>query len=352
MEYYKIIILTITTFILLYVLNDLYLKYVSTRESFIMKTPSGEYKDIKYNTNHGITNFNGDIMMPINQYIVKSSYNSAISGKFVSIDMLRFVLSRGCRFLDFEVVFIEDKPYVALTTDPQYTLLDTDNKILLTDILTAVNSFAFTNPSPCPSDPIFIQLRVKSINKRVYTEIAKSIDVALNYRLYKQELNPNTTFNDVMGKAVIIFDNDIHPQYKELSACENPNSETCYDLTKYVNLTSNSKISTKRKYLEFLESKKGKILTVMEDNSVDVDKITIAVPEYFSSEIEDNVFTSSDVAHPNIYTYTDNYNVQMLCYRYYMRDEQLDICEQFFAQHKSAFIPYYIALAFIKRIQQ
>ena len=133
MEYYKIIILIITTLILLYVLNDLYLKYISTYETFVMNTPSGEYKDVKYNSNHGITNFNGDIMMPLNQYIVKSSYNSAISGKFVSIDMLRFVISRGCRFLDFEVVFLDDKPYVALTTDPEYTLLDTNNKILLVE---------------------------------------------------------------------------------------------------------------------------------------------------------------------------------------------------------------------------
>ena len=352
MEYYKIIILIITTLILLYVLNDLYLKYISTYETFVMNTPSGEYKDVKYNSNHGITNFGGDIMMPINQYIVKSSYNSAISGKFVSIDMLRFVISRGCRFLDFEVVFLDDKPYVALTTDPEYTLLDTNNKILLSDVLSAVNSFAFSNPAPCQKDPIFIQLRVKSDDERVYTEIAKSIDVSLSHRLYKRELNPSTTFNDVMGKAVIIFDNDIHPKYKELSECKNPNSDTCYDLTKYVNLTSNSSMSTKRKYLEFLETKKGKILTVMEDDTVDVDTLTIAVPEYFSAEIDDNVFTSSDVAHPNIYTYTDNYNVQMLCYRYYMRDEQLDICENFFSQHKSAFIPYYIAMAFIKRIQQ
>ena len=352
MEYYKIIILIITTLILLYVLNDLYLKYISTYETFVMNTPSGEYKDVKYNSNHGITNFNGDIMMPLNQYIVKSSYNSAISGKFVSIDMLRFVISRGCRFLDFEVVFLDDKPYVALTTDPEYTLLDTNNKILLSDVLSAVNSFAFSNPAPCQKDPIFIQLRVKSDDERVYTEIAKSIDVSLSHRLYKRELNPSTTFNDVMGKAVIIFDNDIHPKYKELSECKNPNSDTCYDLTKYVNLTSNSSMSTKRKYLEFLETKKGKILTVMEDDTVDVDTLTIAVPEYFSAEIDDNVFTSSDVAHPNIYTYSDNYNVQMLCYRYYMRDEQLDICENFFSQHKSAFIPYYIAMAFIKRIQQ
>ena len=319
MEYYKIIILIITTLILLYVLNDLYLKYISTYETFVMNTPSGEYKDVKYNSNHGITNFNGDIMMPLNQYIVKSSYNSAISGKFVSIDMLRFVISRGCRFLDFEVVFLDDKPYVALTTDPEYTLLDTNNKILLSDVLSAVNSFAFSNPAPCQKDPIFIQLRVKSDDERVYTEIAKSIDVSLSHRLYKRELNPSTTFNDVMGKAVIIFDNDIHPKYKELSECKNPNSDTCYDLTKYVNLTSNSSMSTKRKYLEFLETKKGKILTVMEDDTVDVDTLTIAVPEYFSAEIDDNVFTSSDVAHPNIYTYTDNYNVHVVLSILYAR---------------------------------
>lgn len=357
MEYYKVFIFTVIILIFIYVLNDLYqIRCMrSVTESFIFNSPNGEYDQIKYNTNHGIANFNGNTMMPLNQYIIKSSYNSAISGEYVNIDMLRFVIARGVRFLDFEIVSLDGKPYVALTSDPSFRIIDTKNKLLLTDVLEAVNAFSFSNPAPCPNDPVFIQLRIKSDDPNVYEQVSKAIDSSLTHRRYKSAIDQNTTFNDVKGKAVIIFDNDIHPQYKELSDCDNPDSDMCYDIKKYINFTSNSEISTKRKYLEFIDSKSGKILTVNEDNTVNVDKLTIAVPEYFNKtnvKADSNIFTSSDVEHPNIYTYTDNYNVQMLCYRYYMRDEQLDVCEQFFARHKSSFIPYYIGMAFIKRIQQ
>ena len=39
--------------------------------------------------------------LPIKDYCIKSSYNSATTGKTVNKKMIQYVLSRGCRFLDF-----------------------------------------------------------------------------------------------------------------------------------------------------------------------------------------------------------------------------------------------------------
>ena len=47
--------------------------------------------------------------LPLKEYCIKASYNTACSGNYVSKDMIRHVLSRGCRFLDFEVFYIKHK---------------------------------------------------------------------------------------------------------------------------------------------------------------------------------------------------------------------------------------------------
>ena len=41
--------------------------------------------------------------LPLREFIVKSSYNSAISGTFANQEMIRFLLQRGVRLLDFEI---------------------------------------------------------------------------------------------------------------------------------------------------------------------------------------------------------------------------------------------------------
>ena len=42
-----------------------------------------------------------DTHLPLSQYVIKASYNSALTGNYVNKDMIKYILSRGCRFLDF-----------------------------------------------------------------------------------------------------------------------------------------------------------------------------------------------------------------------------------------------------------
>ena len=73
--------------------------------------------------------------MPLHEYCIKSSYNTARSGDYVSSQMIEAVLKRGCRFLDFEVFYIQEGnlyiPKVAVSSDINYTLLDTKNSLSL-----------------------------------------------------------------------------------------------------------------------------------------------------------------------------------------------------------------------------
>ena len=47
--------------------------------------------------------------LPIKDYCIKSSFNSATTGKHVHENMIKYVLMSGCRFLDFEIFLREKK---------------------------------------------------------------------------------------------------------------------------------------------------------------------------------------------------------------------------------------------------
>jgi hypothetical protein len=52
----------------------------------------------------GISNIlSGNANLPLKEYVIKSSFNTAVTGLYLNLSMIRYVLSRGCRFLDFEV---------------------------------------------------------------------------------------------------------------------------------------------------------------------------------------------------------------------------------------------------------
>ena len=41
--------------------------------------------------------------MPLREYCIKASYNSAYSGSVISADMIKHVIYRGCRFIDLQI---------------------------------------------------------------------------------------------------------------------------------------------------------------------------------------------------------------------------------------------------------
>ena len=67
--------------------------------------------------------------IPLNQVCIKASYNSAYDGKDINIEMLEYVINRGCRFLDFELYYNENDSnvYVNYSTDPTFTTFENVN---------------------------------------------------------------------------------------------------------------------------------------------------------------------------------------------------------------------------------
>jgi hypothetical protein len=160
--------------------------------------------------------------LPLREFIVKSSYNSAISGEYANKEMIRIVLQRGCRLLDFEIFTNSNLEYVSLSKDDQFsmdTLNDSADRLSFVDAMGTVNAYSFINPSPSPADPLFLSLRLKNNLKKderraVYKRIADIVKVSFPNRLYQDstgkaiDVNGSTPLRDIMGKVVVIFDTE------------------------------------------------------------------------------------------------------------------------------------------------
>jgi len=164
--------------------------------------------------------------LPINQYCIKASYNSAVSGDYVSEEMLGKVLAQGCRFIDFEVFYDSkrDAAFVSYSTDPTYTVIKTKNKVVLDTLLQRIAKDAFTKP-PNLHDPLFLHLRIKSKDDRVYKAVAKAVKFALNTKLYPHKIEDTTTMRDVNEKVILIIDKLQNLDWKSGASCNSKKSK-------------------------------------------------------------------------------------------------------------------------------
>jgi len=172
----------------------------------------------------------------LKNYAIKSSLNSAYNGVENSTDMINYVLSRGCRFLDFEVYLHKDPitenktVVVSVSKNKDADFLPLDSNLTISDALYYVNIYGFNSICPNFDDPVFIQLRPKIINNGDYdnnkllicSEINKAIVENLS-PLYNGKVDDTTPLDTLLGKFVVVMDTT---QYKE---CE-----------QNVNLMSNS----------------------------------------------------------------------------------------------------------------
>lgn len=276
-------------------------------------------------------------LMPITQYVIKSSYNTAYTGPItwinyifgngkhnkIRLQMIDTVLETGCRFLDFEVYYIKDMPCVAYSNDPTYQSIDSDNTILLDNVLTHTVANAFSKPIN-KTDPLFIHLRIKPNNneEELYKAVATSIHATLIDKLYRKQLNKNTKLNDLLGKVVIVIDKTINREYESYANCDN--EKGCYDLKQYVAAESGS---------DFFRLNNETILK------------TVKTPPYIH---DDNRSTTVDmmsmiepvknlIYNPSINEYVLNYGCQIVCYKYYINDKNLEEQENVF--NENAFVP-------------
>jgi hypothetical protein len=109
---------------------------------------------------------NQNFQYALRDYYIKSAYNCCAVGSYkndyLSLDMLKYVLRQGVRFLDFAIYSIDGQPIVA-TSSLDNNMKTTYNYLYFSDILEIIRGYAFSSAyCPNPNDPIFIHLRIYS----------------------------------------------------------------------------------------------------------------------------------------------------------------------------------------------
>jgi hypothetical protein len=284
--------------------------------------------------------------LPLIEYCIMGSYNSTFTGNYINADMIKYLLSRGCRFFDLEIYYILDQktnaysPHVGYSIDPTFTILASENTVLLDTILTTINNNAFISlnaqgGSPNNGDPIFINLRIKSSNTDVYDAVAKSIDAKLLNNLYSGEVTNKTKLSKIMGSIVIILDNTIDPNYAQYTNCKGK-PQPCYDLTKYVNMESGGSELNITTYLPLTNQCTTPVTILDNMFNTDISRMKMAYPDLVPATTQN----------PVIKDFITKYNCQILPNRFYYNDANLAQYEKLFNQNKFAIVPIAMILQY------
>ncbi len=291
------------------------------------------------NPGSGITNFSQGSSSPyLRDYCIKSSSDSAFSGGYMNLEMIKYVLRRGCRFLDFEVFVKDDIPVVAYSNDVIYdpsfnSFTSMDLPVSLEGVLKTIKSNAFSDTSPNPKDPLFVHLKIKTNVNDAFQKIAKLVDTNLKSVLFEGPVTPTTYVTDLMEKIVLIVDISTSPTYGNYPVC-GTDQNACFNLKNYVNIESGSDA-----------------LRIYSENEILQQTTNPPDPGVYLMRV---VYPSSNMI--GITTNCDSlnlikkYGVQFTAQAFYKPDAKLKSYEAMFSKYKSAFVPMATAANYIKTL--
>jgi hypothetical protein len=145
---------------------------------------------------------------PIRDFYIKTAYNCCSIGDYandyVATCMLIAVIKQGVRCLDFEVFSIDNLPVIATSTSNSFNEKETYNSIPFSEAIAIISDQAFSGEINS-RDPLFIHLRIKSNNVKMFWAMNDMINQIEN--LYKGEVTPKTPLSELMGKVIIIVNN-------------------------------------------------------------------------------------------------------------------------------------------------
>jgi len=160
-------------------------------------------------------------------YIIPSSYNSCVGGKYnkgyVDKEILRMVLYCGARMVDFEIYSIDGKPVISCSQNLEFNNKSSINVLPLGEALdVVVEKMKGENNA----GPMFINLRVHTANLDIYRKIGELIEFKFkaNNLLYpptEKFIDTRSTdsmnahfrevpINKLSGKAIITASNPVN----------------------------------------------------------------------------------------------------------------------------------------------
>ena len=340
MEAVRILLILVILVIFIYVMARLLAK----REKILsMKTIEGlttaAEADInnlkkKYPLMNSIKNITPErSQMPLAQYCIKGSYNSAYSGTVLSGDAIKYVLSRGCRALDLEIADDVENGVSVIYSKGGETV--GKNKASLVDIFSAISANAFfSGNTPNPEDPLFIYLRIK-MSRGVYDKVAAIISEQfaksrryINVNGNAKPTNGSTMLKDIKSKVIFLMDKTVNPSWASDSS----------RLTKYINAEVGGTSWKMQSYGDIVNQA--------------IDPPTLS-DNFKSTNLYNEIILRPDNLEiyptPRITDTIMNYGIQILLLRYYVYDEGMILNEDLFDTFKTGILPIAYAIQYSKQ---
>lgn len=382
MEIHKKILLILTIIVASIILYRLWIKRINIEKDIELQDPFQTHESF---TSNNLMSTN-DMSFPLNHYFVKASWNTAYTGSHSSkyksntmdISMVIDVIHSGCRFLDFEIYAIKKTTGKNTTTsvvkstiipvvgfsnqvNNNYQMECNEPTVKLEDVLTAI--FLNASMGSYGSDPLFVQLRVKSANIELYkslleiinrsgfnTEYSLSTKESINEVVLKKLKNRKYLIAD-LENSDLMFTNILR---YNLDGYGTPKiDDTTMDYVKSGLIPGYQKIfssfTAKPQYTEKISSLSNSKVLSLPIKEYDVDlsgNITyIKCPDkkdtgiYYQSYPDFSIFNISNLDKMSVYNLIINHSIHILPFRFYIDDNNLFDYEQLFNNNgKCAFI--------------
>jgi len=220
------ILIVLTTYILIKISKKLDGSERKCKNSIPLHTTSITSYETKYRDD---TDYNDKTIKDLH---VKTAYNCcAISDRWVDLCALEYTINERCRCLDFAIFDYDSFPVVGTTTTPNGLTMDSYNYINFDKVMKNVMNKGFVDNV---TDPLFINLRIKSASLELYNLIASILNkyiigsnlLSINYTYYGDSkfVNLNNLTMDVLrGKVVIMISDCNFSTFKESLLPEHAN---------------------------------------------------------------------------------------------------------------------------------
>jgi len=150
--------------------------------------------------------------MPLRNFYIKTALNCCCLGEwknnYVDIVPLKSAIADGYRCLDFEIYSEGNKPVVAASTKPSFYYKETYNSIPFSDAMAAIAQNAVTT-APNGTDPLFINLRIKSNNAIIVPDIVAAINAQFGNMLLGPDYNYLYAGNNLGQVPMSTFQNKV-----------------------------------------------------------------------------------------------------------------------------------------------
>ena len=326
---------------------------------FTVATKDNELSSLKADSSNPAGISNADTNLPLIQYCIKASYNSAFTGNYINRDMVKYLLSRGVRFFDFEVYPNEDaedgKNLVPIVSCKDVAPQTTET---LANILTVFGENGFQGVAPNSRDPIFIHFRIyPNNNNYLYSAIASVIEKSnIQKKLYRDgnkkaiPIDMTTTgkpktLSDINDKVIIVLDFSVSPDYKSKQyQCGTLGSATqpCYEFSNYVNLLSGAS-NPKYTYSQIIQQKNTPPVLNDDGTTFTAKQFTMVSPDSCNNSL-------GMASSPPYYKLPLNYGIQVVMCPFYLTGVNLGGYEGAFANSNgAAFVPMSTMVSYIKK---